>query len=274
MFKKMNLKRRSRNRRLKEPFTKRHASRAVSFLKAFGLAFIVFAVLFSGWYTVDELMRSPYLKVRSINVTGEKRVKKEEVLSLSGVYIGENILRVKKKQAEGSIRTHPFVEDAFLRKKLPDEVIIEIKEREPAAIVKLNGLFVMDRGGVLFKKYSPADALDLPVVTVADDYGWEPEVKSRIISFMEFLRGKERFNLDNVSEIHVDRVYGFSVTTMEEGIRLEFGKGDFEKKFSNLAKVVSARGESLEGIEAIDLDNARGVIVKFKTPVIREGGAI
>ena len=274
MFKKMNLKRRSRNRRLKEPFTKRHASMAVSFLKASGLAFIVFAVLFSGWYTVDELMRSPYLKVRSINVTGEKRVKKEEVLSLSGVQIGENILRVKKKQAEGSIRTHPFVEDAFLRKKLPDEVIIEIKEREPAAIVKLNGLFVMDRGGVLFKKYSPADDLDLPVVTVADDYGWEPEVKSRIISFMEFLRGKERFNLDNVSEIHVDRVYGFSVTTMEEGIRLEFGKGDFEKKFSNLAKVVSARGESLEGIEAIDLDNARGVIVKFKTPVIREGGAI
>src|SRR3990172_11555107 len=99
MFKKMNLKRRSRNRRLKESFTKRHASRAVSFLKAFGLAFIVFAVLFSGWYTVDELMRSPYLKVRSINVTGEKRAKKEEGLSLSGGQIGRSEAHTSELQS-------------------------------------------------------------------------------------------------------------------------------------------------------------------------------
>ncbi|MBI5561055.1 MAG: FtsQ-type POTRA domain-containing protein [Deltaproteobacteria bacterium] len=272
----MNLKRLGRrgNRKTREPYENGLGRKVLFFLKNFLRASAVFSIAFSGWWLYDELIRSPYLKIQTISINGRRRLTEGEVLKLSGIYVGKNIFSVRKKEVEGSVKTHPFVEDAIVERKLPDEVRIEIVEREPVALVKLNGLFVMDKNGVLFKEYQSGDRLDLPVITVAEGIKdvWEAGVKASLLSFMEILRHQARFNLDDTSEIQVDRTYGISVVTLREGIRLEFGMGDFERKFSNLKKVVSARGGDLGGVLSVDLNNERGVVLRFSRPVVKEGG--
>lgn len=266
--------RRPTNRKTREPFTLRFGRGAAVLLKNFLRAAAVFSIAFSGWWLYEELLMSPYLKINAINVHGGKRISVDEVLKLSGVYVGKNILTVRRRQVESSVKTNPFVEDVVLRRRLPDEVDIEIAEREPVALVKLNGLFVMDRNGSLFKEYHAGDGLDLPVITVAEGMkkGWEEGIKASLMGFMEILRHEERFNLDNTSEIQVDGTYGFSVVTLKEGIRLEFGKSNFERKVTNLKKVVRARGGDLSGVTGIDLNGDRGVVVRFFSPAVKGGG--
>ncbi|MBI5599897.1 MAG: FtsQ-type POTRA domain-containing protein [Deltaproteobacteria bacterium] len=262
------------NRKVREPFVRRFARRAFVVLGGLAFGSAAIAVSIAGWWVYDEVRMSPYLRVRTIVVRGAQRVSGDEVKRLSGVYVGKGILSVSPTEAEGAVKTHPFVEDARLTRRLPGEIDIDIKEREPVAVVRLNGLFVMDGNGVFFKEYSAGDGLDLPVITGAEALkeGWDNGVKKDLLAFLEILRHSERFNPDNISEIHVDAVYGFSLVTLKEGIRLEFGRGGLERKFNNLEKVMQARGGNTLGMESVDLTSDRGVIVRFSTGVVKEGG--
>ena len=74
-------------------------------------------------------------------VTGEKRVKREEIISLSGVGPGGNILTMDLRRLAERIESQPWIETANVRRVLPRGLSIEVKEREPFAILKTDTLF-------------------------------------------------------------------------------------------------------------------------------------
>ncbi len=94
-----------------------------------------------------------------------------------------------------------------------------------------------------------------------------------VLEIIRILDGRTGFGLRNVSEINVNPEYGLALYTLAEGVRLELGHGAFEEKLRAFEKVVRARGGSLQGIEAIDLNNGREVVVRFSGDVIKGGGA-
>ncbi len=267
-------KRPQANRKRREPFVSRYKSVFTAAAAALVAVSVLFCLALAGWFMYGELLDTPHLKVRTINITGIKRVSEDEILELAGIYRGENILRIRKGRAEASIKTHPYVEEARVTKVLPDTVDIWVAERRPLVLVNIKGLFVMDENGVIFKRYSPDDRLDIPVVTGLDRLGgdWKSTFGPALMALIDVLRQGRRYNLDNISEIHADPTYGFSVVTLNEGIRLELGRQRFREKFSDLEKVIEARDGNLDGIESIDLNNDRGVIVRFATAGVKEGG--
>jgi cell division septal protein FtsQ len=169
--------------------------------------------------------------------------------------------------------THPFIKGAEVKRRLPDRVEIVIEEREPVAFVLVGVLFVMDSSGDIFKAYSKDDALDLPVLTgmaelETDGYGelrpgLKPEFRTELLGLIRVLTDGSWFGLESISELHADPVFGFSMVTLDHGVRVEMGRGGVSRKLENLQKVIGARGGSLAGVTAVDLTSARGVIVKF-----------
>ncbi|MBI5644389.1 MAG: FtsQ-type POTRA domain-containing protein [Deltaproteobacteria bacterium] len=264
-----------KNRKFKEPLgvrAKRFAVRAVKITVA---AVALPAIGLAGWWGYHKLITTAYLSVTAINVTGVERVSKEEILELSGIKEGQNILSFKIEEAALNIKGNPWIEEAEVKRSIPDIIDIEVKEREPVALVKLDSLYIMDKSGTIFKKYTHEDALDLPVVTGLTMEGLKDETRileQGLLDLLKVLNSRSGFNIAKVSEINVDPTFGLSVYTLEEGVRLDVGKDSFEEKLSAFERVLKTRNGVLHGIEAMDLNNSRSVTVRFTTNVVKEGG--
>jgi len=270
MRKKLNIKNKSGgNRKRKDSFFRRYG-RFFSFIgSTLGLTVLFVSVIFGGLLLYAEVVSSPRLMLRHINVVGLERVDEIDLLEQANLREGRNILAVNTSDAQAVIESNPYVKTAKVVKVLPGTVNISIVERRPVVLVNIDGLFIMDGGGVLFKRYTQEDRLDIPVVTGLEQHKdkWKFTMGPALLRLVRVLESAERFNLSNISEIHADPVHGFSVVTLREGIRLDLGSTDFVEKFEKLEKIIAARVGRLTGIEFVDLNNDRGVVVRFATSV-------
>ncbi|MBI5885361.1 MAG: FtsQ-type POTRA domain-containing protein [Deltaproteobacteria bacterium] len=267
------------NRRVRPPFL----SRARAFMGRRGRMILVAAGVsaagIGGYMGYCELMTSPYLAVTGITVDGAKRLSEDEIIAESGIEEGCNLFSFSAGDAAEAVKRLAWVVQAQVRRTGLDTVRIEIKEREPVALVRFerpgapDRLRIMDSAGVVFAEYSHEDALDLPVVTGViegwegrDDGGeWSAPAVMRLIAFLKQRKG---FNINDVSEIHADGVFGLTVYTLNDGVRLNVGTGGFEEKFAAFDRIVASRGGTLSGIEAMDLINPGEVVVKFTTNMV------
>ncbi|MCK4739173.1 MAG: FtsQ-type POTRA domain-containing protein [Deltaproteobacteria bacterium] len=241
-------------------------------LKAFRVVGVVVIITGSAALAIllyRELINTPYLEIRNVEIKGIVRVSEAEILRITGINRGLNILRVRSNVAESLLKAHPFVESVEISRRLPTSVEIIVKEREPIAFIKSNSLKVMDRLGVFFKDYSVKDGLDLPVITgikETEDGAIKGREKIQVFELLYDLRASAHLGgigIDDISEIHFDEVYGFSLFTLLEGSRIELGMEGFEGKLQNLQKVLKARGGTFKGINSVDLNSDRGVVVRF-----------
>lgn len=264
-----------RNRRIGEPFGVR-AKRFVS--RAFKVTLVVTVLpsaAYGAYRLYNGIITTPRLGVNMINVTGAARLSREEVIGLSKIQEGQNIFSFKAADVASAIKENPWIEEAKVKRSLPDTVEIEVREREPVALIRLDELYVMDSSGVVFKKASVDDSLDLPVVTGLTAEMLKEDARSledRLLALIDVLAEREGFDLAQVSEINVDPVFGLSIYTVEDGVRLEVGLDGFEEKLASFERILKLRGGELRGIEAMDFSNAREVVVRFSTNVVKEGG--
>lgn len=269
------IKTRKRNRRYKEPLTVRASRSAKKLGKLLAFTLPLPALAYGVWWVYGQVTASPYLAITEVTVSGSARVSKEEVLSSSGIVAGRNIFSFSKDEVAANLKANPWIESVDINRELPGTIEITIKEREAIAVVKLESLYLMDAEGIVFKKYSAEEGLDLPVVTGLSREslasGGE-NLETRLMELISVLTNRSGFNITNVSEINIDADHGLSIYTLDEGVRLDVGMGSFEEKLASFEKILSTRGGVLKGIEAFDLNDHRQVVVRFTTDVVKEGG--
>ena len=75
----------------------------------------------------------------------------DEILELSGVGDGPNLLDIRISALEEAVAASPRIERAQARRVLPDGVVVTLDEKRPAALVAAGGgvLEVTDDGEVL-----------------------------------------------------------------------------------------------------------------------------
>ena len=271
------LNKRRRNRRLGEPFSKRAGRFLARFGKVAGAGALGAGLIYTGWMLYGKIMTTPYLAIHSFRVNETHRLTRDEVIALSGLHEGQNILSFKSGDTAEKIKKNPWVEEASVTRRIPDSIEVEVRERQPLAIIKTDSLYVMDRNGVVFKKLSSSDGLDLPVVTGFTNWGIAQDDSGSTAGALELIRvldGRQGFGIQNVSEIHYDTDYGFSLYTAEDGVRLDMGFDRFEDKLAVFEKILATNDGTLRGITAMDLNNDKEVIVRFSSNVVKEGGAI
>ena len=281
-------KKKSTNRRQKRPVE--GVFRRVG--HALLLTLTVPALTWSGKVLYDETMISPYLEVTEIIVEGAKRVEEREVITLAGLIEGENIFSFDTERAGERVTGHPWVESAMVERRLPGSFIISVRERVPMALIKIDDdsgpLYIMDSGGTVFKPFEASEGVELPIITgfipvrgggaeegnaqggnsIDSSAGFTEgaHVEGQLLTIMELLRDRGGdLSLEMISEVHVDPTYGISVYTLDEGVKVELGFNDFDEKILAFQRVLDEREGSLAGVESVDLDNERGVVMRFQS---------
>lgn len=275
----MAFKRKPCNFKRKEPLIKRitrilKSRGAVRIVKTGAYIATALLFVFGARHLYQGLLKSPYLAIKEIKVNGNKRVSSAEILELAGVKARDNLLKINTNEIKKNIRFNPWVSEINVARNFPDRLIIEIKERTPVAFINLDGLYFVDETGIIFKKASLEDDIDLPVITGItrediEDGAKTSELAIKAINLIHLLAKTGIFTNEELSEINVDRAYGLTLYTMQQGTRIELGDGDFEEKLARLERVIHARN-GLAGVELVGLNYTKGVVVRLASKAIRQ----
>jgi cell division septal protein FtsQ len=206
--------------------------------------------------------------VKSIEVSSTRHLTRDEILGLAGVEQGKDLLRMNLKRMGEHILQNPWVETVQINRYFPDTVSITITEREPVAIVNMGFIYYLDKKGNVFKVLNQGDKLDYPVVTGFSEEGMGSNPKGArealesTCDLLKILREKGAFILADVSEIHYDEGYGFTLFTASGALPIKVGTGDFPSKVERFARIYRSLMVQMPSIHYIDLDYNDKIIVK------------
>ncbi|HMK65207.1 MAG TPA: cell division protein FtsQ/DivIB, partial [Thermodesulfobacteriota bacterium] len=91
-----------------------------------------------------------------------------------------------------------------------------------------------------------------------------PQIFQEVIRLKGYLsQGQDPFYPEKLSEIHFDPDCGFSLFTLERGIRISLGKEELQVRIQRLEKVWAelSKRPHLEGLRGISLQFGQRIIV-------------
>jgi len=198
-----------------------------------------FSVLFI--YTYNYLLSASYFEIKEISVRGVKELTEKDILAMAKIQPRSNILAVSTDVVAGRIAANPWVKHIYVGRELPDRLVLDVRERTPIALLKQAGNFyLMDREGVVFKKLSKGDDVDLAIVTgVNVEAKVQSALMTEALKLLETLSTSDQHALlGTVSEMHIDELFGLSVLT-DKGLHLKLGRENFAGKLHQLQIVLS-----------------------------------
>ena len=106
----------------------------------------VLLILAAALAAVALVLRYAVFSVRNIQVTGNSSMSAEDVIRSSGIHRGDGILTLNEKTVEEKINSNYKLKFRYLEKKLPDTVVISIREREECCWLNYCGIcYTMDK---------------------------------------------------------------------------------------------------------------------------------
>lgn len=219
-------------------------------------------------------LKGPYLTLREVDVAGIKRLSQAEVIEAAELEGQINLLTVDLGAIAARLKRHPWIRSASVYRRFPGQLILEIEERSPRAILAAEKLYYVDEQADFFTRLLPGDSVEYPLFTgVAPD-----ELKTRRSEVRDMVRvglalmdvmersgsGEEPGAL---AEIRINLDDGLSLQT-RSGRLIVLGKGDYERKiqrYGRLKQYLTQRGE-WPNARIINLDFEDRALVRSDKP--------
>jgi cell division septal protein FtsQ len=236
--------------------------------RAIGIITVVSLAVVIGYEMYGMVVRTTFLRLDRIEINPLKRLKREEVVALAGIKPGDDMFAMKLGRVGEQLMKSPWVEKVRVRRYFPHTLAIEIEEREPVAIINMGYLYYVDKKGEVFKPLNDGDGLDYTVLTgiaeedIAKDPVGSREALKGALGLMEMLRSGNGPAITEISEIHYDKGYGFTLFTMNGGVPVKLGNSGFGEKLARLSRIYKELQAQLPTLEYIDLDYSDKIIVK------------
>jgi cell division protein FtsQ len=246
---------RSRKNRRKVDLKAEVRARAPIAFKLVAAATVMIALGFAGQRAWVWGCHSERFGLEHVNVRGANRASDSELLKLTGLSLGQNILQLDVGAIEHAFASHPWVKSAKVSRRLPDTLDVVLVEHEPQGVVSLGELYLVNAEGQPFKRLTPQDDLDLPLITGLDRDAFveNPELsKLRILSALALIPVWNK--ADGVlSEIRTSDLGLTAVTA--EGREVRLGEGDIDVKLKRLRQIQGELTARKLSADVIRLDN-------------------
>ena len=250
-------------------------SRAIAWFKAIGGTIVAAGI--AGGLGIGAhryVTSSPRFDVQAIDVGGAHQLAEDDVITASGIGVGQNIFVVDTVAVRERLELEPWIASARVTRKLPSTIGIEIEEREAVALVAIDKLFVASQVGEIFKTYEPGDPDDLVVVTgVSPDWverdraGVQDAVKRAIVLCATWREMAGHDETHDVQEVHVSDAGEMTLVVGKSAMRVSMGKPPYRKKVERAVQVVAevhSRGAN-PGVIMLDTEaRTDRVVVRLK----------
>ena len=141
------------------------------------IKYIILIVLFVS--VILCAMFSPLFNVKTIEVIGNEKITKNEIISLSQIQLEENTFKLSKDKIINQIKENAYINEVFITRKLPSNITITVEERKAAYLLEYaTGYIYLDKQGYMLEINSAK--LDLPILQGASTETSEFMVGNRL----------------------------------------------------------------------------------------------
>ena len=191
--------------------------------------------------------QSDLFRICQVLVKGCDHVTEDEILQLSDVTARDNLLSLDLKSIATSIEAHPWIHTVEVKKKLPDHLIIKIKERTPVALLNSDKIYLLDKQGKIIDELSTEEPYSLPIITGIDpkniiDYQITKSPNHQIQKALELIsmasKGTRTLGVNNVSQIDIAKKDTLVLCTSDSAIPFHFDTKNLSTQFSKAEKIL------------------------------------
>lgn len=247
----------------------------------------------AGYESVRFLLASPEMALihpEQISVEKNHYVTLGSVRQVFAVDRNKSVLRIPLDTRRRQLEAIPWVEQATVRRALPNGIQIEITERTPIAFLRDGSdLALVDVHGVILDRPLEGD-FSFPVVTgINSDTPLEDREK-RMQLFSGFMQGIESAHAgasEQVSEVDLSDDKDLQATLTGFGssdvsgdaaggaaaaspLIVHFGDSDFEGKYETLIENIAQWRATAGRIQSVDLRFSREAVVNQDTTAIAQ----
>jgi cell division protein FtsQ len=230
---------------------------------------ILVTLLWTVGTEVYELVtRTTLFTLEKIEVSRLKRISRDDIVAQAGVKHGDPMLSLDLKHIVEKLQKNAWIDTLKVRRRFPGTLTFEISEREPVAVANMGYLYYLDAKGGIFKPLTDGDRLDFPIVTgiVEEDLVKDPEGTRAMIrtalGILDLLKKGTVFRLEDISEIHLDKGYGYTLFTAHGGVPVKLGNSDFAEKLARLSRIYKELAAQSATVEYIDVNYSDKIVVK------------
>lgn len=167
---------------------------------------------------------SPIFDIHTIDVVGNHRLRREDVLALARTPLGENLLLLSIGGVERRLRASPWVARAEAVRDLPSTLVLRLTERTPVAWLRQgSGAVVLAGDGVVLEAVAAAPG-NLPLL---DARVRAPEPGGRAAGIDALLRVAASFPPRLRRMVAEARLVGSEVElTLRDAVTVRYGRPD------------------------------------------------
>ena len=223
---------------------------------------ILFCLGFLGFMGYRTVTASEFFGVKKIEVRGLERASRGDIEKIvANLANGPGVWNADLKEIKDRVEKLAFVKSAAVSRVLPDGVRVNLVEREPRAIVRLQaGDYWVDEEGVILAMVG-ANEQRFPFVML----GWEENAvktnQDRIKVYQKMLEDWRQFDLDKrVQSVDLSDLKTPLVHTQDSGqaVKITLAREDFAKKLKSGLEGIAGRGQDFAGI---DVRNASPLLI-------------
>lgn len=206
--------------------------------------------------------------VEEYRFLGLDRVDESELRELVTLPTGSHPDSLDFSKLLEPIQTHPWIREVSIRAQAGGRIALDVMERRPIAmLIAANGRCYMDGDGM--RMDMRGTPVDLPLVHGFTCRPGDPLQGRAFEDIRNFLTTIEQDPLSwhTLSEVSWNSEEGVTALTQENGVKVLFGRGEFERKqtyWSRFYREVVTR-EGIGSFRTVDL-RFRGQIITEKTP--------
>jgi cell division protein FtsQ len=228
---------------------------------------VMISLLFVSIY--GYLLKSPYIRLERVLVTGVSREIKGELLDMSGLNHDLSLFAINLNKLKERLERHPWVRTVELEKRFPHTLVIRAEKERPWALVAMDKLYFMNRWGKVFQEANQAGELDYPIITgiTLDESGRAKQLKRAVHVLSTLERGGDSLSLKDLSEVHVKEDGNVSLYFSSLPVAVTLRGTDLEERMVDLKKLVAHLNSTgrIRRVKGINLNYHDGAVVSMKT---------
>lgn len=213
----------------------------------------------------------PVFTIRNVVVEGAERLDRERILKSASIQAGANIFRVDLEHASQSLRKEFAAEDFVLFRRLPDTIVIRVKERRPVALINTDQLVGVDAQGVLLPHIGADMVESLPIITGVNSVASlsEPETRKRLLAGLKLLNAiylQSPAVHKRISEVNVSSAATMGINLIDNGLEVIIGENGWTEKLPNLEKVISQVTGRMDSVRSVDMRFGEKIFIRRVLP--------
>ncbi len=188
---------------------------------------IFIVIIFAGYRFLNYFLKHPNFRVKKVQIQNNRTISARQITNIARIGTNENIYAASLNSYVKRLEKHPDIKTAIVRKCHPDKIIIKIIEREPAAVIMLNGSLndlPVDSEGVILSENKMKYALELPKILGVKPGIYRPGFvidDERVITalkFVETLKSVYQNTFIDIQKMYLDKpqLIVFKTASVEE----------------------------------------------------------